>query len=344
MREWLLGCFKSPAINYDIPEDCYKKLLVIAIFLAAVVKFYVALRDYFLNFSCLFPNDFLFFLLLGISYIFVKKDKLETAVNIFVLAVLFTLTYCLLAGHYSSLFWFPLIPLMAGIFFNFRKLLIYAYIPIVTNTLIFLLKFPHLPEIKTLTSNSPIVLGFEAFVAYITFVIAITIYRMFIDAYRNGLKKLLEVDVLTTALTRRALFSQLDKIKERGIPYSLIMFDIDHFKSVNDTFGHQTGDRILKEVSVLVRKNLRKGDIIGRYGGEEFLIALPGAKKSEATIVAEKIRRLIEQNDFSIPKKITVSLGVADSVEAEDVEKLIKLVDDRLYTAKKMGRNRVINM
>jgi len=345
VRERFLSCFNSLAVNYDIPEECYKKLLIIAITLAAIVKGYVAIRDYLLGFSCLFPNDLIFFILLGLSYFFVKKDKLEIAINILVLDALFSLTYCLIVGHYSSLFWFPLIPLMAGIFFNFKKLLIYAYIPIITNTFIFLLKFHDLPKAaKSLSSNSPLILGLEAFMAYITFVVAITIYRIFIDAYRNGLKKLLEVDALTTALTRRALFSQLEEIKERGLPYSLIMFDIDHFKKVNDNFGHQVGDRILKEVSVLVRKNLRKGDIIGRYGGEEFLIALPGAKKEEATLVAEKIRKLIENNDFSIPHKITVSLGVADSMETSNVEELIKLVDDRLYAAKRLGRNRVINV
>ncbi len=343
IREWLLDCFKSLSVSYEIPEECYKKLLTVSIVVAGIVKLYVAVRDYFLNFSCLFPNDFLFFVFLLVSYLLVKRGRLEVAVNVLVLAILFTLTYCLLAGHYSSLFWFPLVPLLAGIFFDFKRLLFYAYIPVITNTAIFFLKFSQFLRAGRLTPNSPIVLGFEALAAYLTFGVAITVYRIFIDAYREGLKRLLEIDSLTTVLTRRSLFSRLEEIEKRCIPYAVLMLDIDFFKSVNDTFGHQVGDKVLREVSILIKSNLRRGDIVGRYGGEEFLIVLPGADRLNATAVAEKIRRLIEEHDFSIPRKVTVSLGVADSTEAEGMEDVIKLADERLYVAKRLGRNRVVN-
>ncbi|MCX7678522.1 MAG: sensor domain-containing diguanylate cyclase [Spirochaetes bacterium] len=129
-------------------------------------------------------------------------------------------------------------------------------------------------------------------------------------------------------------------------PLSVIMCDIDHFKQFNDTYGHQQGDVILKEIGALIRKNIRKMDIASRFGGEEFSIALPETKLNGAHAVASRIRKQVEAYPFSglkDPLHVTISLGVAEYDKARDKspEDLLKRADTALYKAKNSGRNRV---
>jgi diguanylate cyclase (GGDEF)-like protein len=127
------------------------------------------------------------------------------------------------------------------------------------------------------------------------------------------------------------------------------MIDIDHFKPINDTYGHQQGDVILKEMSKIMRKNVRTTDIAARYGGEEFAIILPETTQADAKIVAERIRRDVSQYDFpSIipeqpPIKCSVSIGVAGfPLNADSKDQLIQKADSSLYKAKDSGRNKVV--
>jgi diguanylate cyclase (GGDEF)-like protein len=127
-----------------------------------------------------------------------------------------------------------------------------------------------------------------------------------------------------------------------GIPFSLIMFDIDHFKRVNDNFGHSTGDRVLKHLSLLIRGLVRQGDLLIRWGGEEFLILLPSTQLEEAGPFAERIRQDVEHEQFPGAGSITISLGVAQLREGDSTDTLLKRVDHALYQAKQDGRNRVV--
>lgn len=141
-------------------------------------------------------------------------------------------------------------------------------------------------------------------------------------------------------------------------PLALIMFDIDHFKMVNDTHGHQAGDVVIKEIAALIRQNLRKIDLPARYGGEEFAIILPESDKEQARQVAERVRQNVQNNVFHINDelqiKITVSAGVADlnleagaeqNLHLQDAQKLkedlIRRADVALYDSKQKGRNKV---
>jgi two-component system cell cycle response regulator len=127
---------------------------------------------------------------------------------------------------------------------------------------------------------------------------------------------------------------------------SLIMFDLDRFKSVNDTFGHLAGDHVLKHLATVVRQHIRREDVLARYGGEEFAIILPEIDHHNALQFGEKIRRLVERTGFrfedaDIP--ITISVGVATLAPAiEDWGGFVKLADDHLYAAKAGGRNQVV--
>jgi diguanylate cyclase (GGDEF)-like protein len=130
-------------------------------------------------------------------------------------------------------------------------------------------------------------------------------------------------------------------------PLSVVMCDIDHFKPVNDKHGHQAGDSVLKQFAGLLKKAAREIDLVGRYGGEEFLLLLPGTVLDAAVTFAERVRRDVEQHTFTYDGgtlRQTMSCGVAawphPRIHHEDG--LIKAVDDALYVAKERGRNRVV--
>ena len=154
-------------------------------------------------------------------------------------------------------------------------------------------------------------------------------------------------DPLTGIPNRRHLFSRLDmeiaRANRFGNQLSVLMVDIDHFKSFNDAAGHRAGDGVLRQVAALMKGMIRKVDTIGRYGGEEFLLILPQVTKVEAIEVAEKLRRAIAANPFEPARsasKITVSVGVANlPVDATVQEKLVDCADAALYASKRAGRN-----
>ena len=168
-------------------------------------------------------------------------------------------------------------------------------------------------------------------------------------ADKEELEKLANVDALTGLPNRRAILHRLDEQIKHAKRYSeelgLLMLDIDHFKKVNDLYGHLIGDDVLEEVAKLVRQNIRDVDTAGRYGGEEFIIVLPKAGVSSALAVAERIRKVIEAaemkdsegNEFSV----TVSQGLSVYKRGEDEHSLLSRADDTLYRAKENGRNRV---
>ena len=127
-------------------------------------------------------------------------------------------------------------------------------------------------------------------------------------------------------------------------PLSLLLIDIDHFKKINDTCGHQGGDEVLRVVAFKLLKILRPADTLARYGGEEFALILPHLNKQESVIVAERLRRIIEREIILLDEKeikVTISIGVSEIGKGVTSDKLIKDADGALYLAKKEGRNRV---
>ena len=160
--------------------------------------------------------------------------------------------------------------------------------------------------------------------------------------------RLASTDPLTGLANRRALDQWLRDAKprvEQGEALVILLHDMDHFKSINDGFGHGVGDVVLKQVATLLQANCRPGDLAVRYGGEEFLLALVGVESRGAVDIAERLRSSVERHDWqSIVSKlrVTVSIGVAAASEATDHAALLTLADRRLYAAKHGGRNRVV--
>ncbi len=161
-------------------------------------------------------------------------------------------------------------------------------------------------------------------------------------------KELLELahrDPLTGIKNRlsfmKSIEEEIDRAERYDIPFSVIMFDIDFFKRINDTFGHATGDEVLKRLAEVVNESLRKSDNLFRIGGEEFVVTLPNTDLEKAKIVAEKLRRVVCKTSFGKPGRITISVGVTQATEDDDADTLIDRVDEALYRAKHNGRNRV---
>ena len=168
-------------------------------------------------------------------------------------------------------------------------------------------------------------------------------------ADQEKLEKLANFDSLTGLYNRRSILRKLGEQLKYARRYreelSLIMLDIDHFKKVNDQYGHLTGDEVLAEVATLIRQNIRVVDAAGRYGGEEFIIILPKTDLSSALVIAERIRKTIEATEMKDFEGkvfgITVSQGLSSWKPGEDKHSLISRADDALYGAKENGRNRV---
>ncbi len=164
------------------------------------------------------------------------------------------------------------------------------------------------------------------------------------------LERLASTDPLTGAYNRRHFFeagsAELHRSRRYEHHLSFLMLDIDHFKSVNDTYGHGIGDEALKKTVSVIDDILRDEDTLGRMGGEEFAIMLPQTDLDEAFIVAERIRNAIEGiviDTPSEPLRFTISIGVSTSIDTdEDIEKTLTRADKSLYAAKEQGRNRVI--
>ena len=176
--------------------------------------------------------------------------------------------------------------------------------------------------------------------------------RMNRDLERKGLEleQLARVDPLTGLYNRRffeeRFYVEFARSQRYRVPLGCLMLDIDHFKSVNDTYSHQAGDKALKELALAMRRTLRDVDLLARYGGEEFVAVLPETSPTDAKLVAERLRAGVAALTFAHDTqalKITVSIGVSTYPDPAiaDPEALLRVADDALYKAKKAGRNRV---
>lgn len=172
--------------------------------------------------------------------------------------------------------------------------------------------------------------------------------EFFLDSYISDiirqLRFLADIDSLTGFYNRRKieeiLQGEMARSKRYGDPLSVIFIDIDNFKHINDTFGHRKGDEVLRKVADLIRREIRKTDSVGRFGGEEFVIVLPETDPERAVRVAERIRERIEREDFGVGE-VTVSVGVTGLKGEDDYGSLFVRMDRAMYLAKKKGKNRV---
>ena len=162
----------------------------------------------------------------------------------------------------------------------------------------------------------------------------------------ENLRRLATVDQLTGIYNRysfeKFLEKEIGRAERYGSKFAIIMFDIDNFKQINDIYGHQVGDKVLKELVDIVKNYIRKSDIFARWGGEEFMILVPIKDKSDAYKIAEKIRKRIEEFRFDKIGNLTVSLGISFYKNGDSMKSIIRRADTALYEAKKSGKNKTV--
>ncbi|PHS42507.1 MAG: PleD family two-component system response regulator [Robiginitomaculum sp.] len=175
--------------------------------------------------------------------------------------------------------------------------------------------------------------------------------KFYADSLRENFNESMEMVVTDpmTGLGNRRFFDRaiaplFDQLDENGQVFSLVIFDVDHFKRVNDILGHDVGDTVLKEVAARLASNLRSVDVVSRYGGEEFIIAMPDTNQAEAILAADRMRELIGGTSIHVDNQafsVSVSAGIAETRQGEKFRDVFKRADAALYLAKKSGRNKV---
>ena len=152
-----------------------------------------------------------------------------------------------------------------------------------------------------------------------------------------------ETDPLTGLLNRRAMEERVRHLREAGTPFALAMADLDHFKRLNDSYGHDTGDRALRTFARVLREAVRDNDVVARHGGEEFVVVLPGIDALTAAPVLHRIReRLLDAVGTALIPEFSVSIGLADSSWSSDLTDVLRAADHALMEAKAQGRDRLV--
>ncbi len=158
-------------------------------------------------------------------------------------------------------------------------------------------------------------------------------------------EKLAYHDPLTDVLNRNGLAQELsnlsDRLDTRFFPLSLIFFDVDHFKEINDQHGHSAGDQVLREIASVIKNHIQRDDLLARWGGEEFLLICPHTQRHEAVLIANRLREIVFDHEWPLGLHVTGSFGVAEVAPDEDFTVGIERADKAMYRAKQNGRNRV---
>ena len=315
--------FQIPIIWFGV----YKKKIRTASFLFLITLYSTATVAWFGNGGSNSANAFFFMIILFLSVLVIDSHKLiVTLINI-------SLVSCLYMTHY-------LIPEMIVDYKNEEEKLfdlIASYISIAVYLVLILdlLLRSYLREHRIASEQN--------------FKLQELNEKLLHD--KELFEKMAITDPLTNLYNRGKIIelmeAEMARYERKKTSFSVILGDVDHFKQINDTYGHIAGDMVLQSVAYILQSSLRKYDSVGRYGGEEFLVILPGTNIDEARDVAERIRKEIENMDCIFPPntiKTTISLGVANITENENLKELLSRVDEYLYIAKNEGRNRVITL
>lgn len=347
-------------------DDGLKYSFLIA--LLAVIHLFFSVFYYYFNVLTLV----LYNLASGIFYftlykVFVKKKKYFQLMNVMLVEILFfaSSSTLLLGWDFGYMVYFlALVPVMFYLLFTNPRFYGNLKLPVAYSILICVI-FILVKEISYYTTppygqyipesvvpvmyifNSILVFLFEAFFSLL-FVFEILHMQNALRAQNTRLDTLANLDPLTQLFNRRSMEQHLnhtmDIAKTNGTVFSVIIADIDDFKKVNDTYGHDFGDKVLSNVSHILKSQMRDEDYVCRWGGEEFLLLIH-ANKEIAKAVSERIRSEVEKSivtDSSTSLSVTMTFGVMDYIPGCSIEKLIALADKNLYKGKRNGKNQVV--
>lgn len=285
----------------------------------------------------------------SISWVLIYKKKWFTHVeylNVVLISVLHLLKvfdivyYEMVVGHSittgNATFWTPLVFAFIFVTLKGRSSVIYSFTLWCLTIAIALFYWDEIPYYA---SESLV----HYFLSNFVYFIFLFFSRHIISAYTKSemLEKIAYEDSLTSIANRRMVYLWLEKALKKEQQFSVIFFDLDHFKKINDEHGHIIGDKALVEVALLVKSMLKESDYFGRWGGEEFIILSFNRDKQEMIEFAELLRKTIEAYDFPEVDRVTSSFGVAVVQSNDTAETIVNRADDALYIAKNNGRNQV---
>jgi len=271
-------------------------------------------------------------MILFFTFVYKTRKVKIASFSIAVFSMLIVLVDIYLSGH-TVIYWFyP--TLIATYYLTFYKIAL--KISLFATCILMLIIYPLINIVEFTV------------IVFTTSLMNMFSYLIFRSVFKvqRQLEQFATTDTLTGCGNRRALETQLSELISRhdrsSFPLCLIIFDLDHFKKINDKHGHVIGDQVLKEISKLVISNTRSFEKTYRYGGEEFIILPLEVEVTEATLIANKLRILVENYILPLDIKLTMSLGVAQYKQYELAEDWIIRADSALYEAKKSGRNKVV--
>jgi len=243
-------------------------------------------------------------------------------------------------GITPAALWFPMVFLLAFNLLNRRQALLFSLVYLAVGLLSGGLGLLSNPSLNATSINT--ILQFT--LSNIAYLVLLHMFSLLRHHYAQ-MHQMAYTDALTSMINRRGmqqrLESELERARRYNRPFALILADIDHFKKVNDTYGHSVGDQVLREVAGRLAQNLRDSDSLARWGGEEFLILAPETNLHQAHLLAQRLREAISERPIS-GLVITLSLGVACYRQGDSVAGLLSRADEAMYQAKANGRNQVV--
>ena len=337
--------------NNTQAESSHNFTLKIIKLVFVTIVFTLILRPFFIELP-------IYFMWIGIAELFLIAGlyfvvqlnlfpKWEVTLSLLIALIIILPILAISGGVNSQMAYFlPLYPILAALLGGHKESLIITA-TLIVGTILATILSKHIVDLTGGVYSNEMSTA-RGFWLTVSIILSAFFGHFFLQRYTEVTKQLKEeniLDPLTGLLNRRGLnthFSkELENIAITSSPLSLILIDIDHFKKINDTYGHDTGDVCLVEVAKTLSNALRKKDIIARFGGEEFIIILPNISKTQAALIADDLKNLISKqkfSDFNLP--ITITLGVTDSREQQDnALKMIKRADKALYRGKEKGRN-----
>jgi diguanylate cyclase (GGDEF)-like protein len=241
-------------------------------------------------------------------------------------------------GEFTN--WVPFFFIVVFLIFDQKMALFVSMVIFVTTVVIGLGMSLYYRQEFTLQTYDSLL---QFYISNAVYILALYFLQRFKIAFiqKEAMQHLANTDYLTNLPNRRLVEKRLHENSNRDIEFSVILFDVDHFKKINDTFGHDIGDQVLKEFAKLIQENIRDKDIVGRWGGEEFVIIANDLNAKQAVVFSDRLRKLIEETTFCHLTKVTASFGVAEYRQKEKTKDVLKRADIALYMAKENGRNKV---
>jgi len=337
-------------------ERIYEKrlFLIFTFFFACVMAFAIIPLNFLESFSPLYQVlGVAMFIGCAVFYSMAKYGKIYNTFCYFMIQMTLSfITWFVNGGHNGEVNIFILTIFLSGVLIlRHMQLMVFVIYGMLGTAVIFLLEYlyPGLAQYQTVAYRQWMDTFFGSVMCFIGFYMVFSFFinnylfeRSIIKHDMNTLSKTSSIDDLTRLFNRRHFNTFLKEafkdMRYKKSDASLIMFDIDHFKKVNDTYGHNTGDDVLKSISKIAKSTTRTTDVLARWGGEEFILFLPNTSKKAAAMLAEKIRSNIESTTHA-NLHITISVGYTEWSPIDTMISFISRADSNLYEAKTSGRN-----